>query len=173
MKQTLRLFQFTTALLFATALTLSSCSTASQQRITTFIESEYLPYGDDGTSTITGEAFLRMMDGSLRKCTGFPVLLNPATTYSAEWYERNVVGGIPLEPADPRALKFLRQTVGDSEGKFEFRNLPPGEYYAACVITVHIPIGYGSTMPRAYVARSNGKITLGPDQQLKAVLTNY
>ena len=32
-----------------------------------------------------------MIDGSLRKCTGFPVLYNPVTTYSAEWYERNVV----------------------------------------------------------------------------------
>ena len=110
MKQALPYFQFTTALLFAPALTFSSCSASPQQRITTFIESEYEPYGGDGTSTITGEAFLHMIDGSLRKCTGFPVLLNPATTYSAEWYEQNVVGGIPLEPADRRALKFLRQT---------------------------------------------------------------
>jgi hypothetical protein len=173
MKKALPLFQFTAALLLATALTFSSCSSGPQQRITTFIESEYVAYGGAGTSAITGEAFLRMIDGSLRKCTGFPVLLNPATTYSAEWYERSIVGGIPLEAADPRALKFLRQTVGDSEGKFEFRNLPPGDYYAVCVITIHIPIGYGSTIPRAYVARSNGKITLDTGQQQKAILTNY
>ncbi len=104
-----------------------------------FVESEYAPYSEEGNCTIAGQAFLKTRSGDVKYGAGNAVYCNPVTTYSREWFERAVKGGERLAAPDAKATSFVRQTVGDGEGRFRFENLPPGDYYLACPIQWEVP----------------------------------
>lgn len=108
-----------------------------------FIDSEYTPYGVPGTSTITGQAFLKTRGGDVKFGAGCVIWLNPVTTYSKEWYEKSVIKGYMLSEADPQTEKYHWETIADGFGNFEFKNLPAGNYYIACNITWQVPGKYG------------------------------
>lgn len=155
-------------LIFLSAILLGCIHTPSP-RLAVFNEAEYAPYVGEGTVSIYGDAFLKTRGGDVKKGAGNEVFLNPVTSYSTEWFERTIIGGQPLEAADPRALKYHRKTRADGDGKFEFEKLPPGEYYLACFISWEIPGPYGS-------AQSTGgwvyaKVKLVPGERKKVVLT--
>lgn len=151
------------------AATIMACAPIPQPRLIPFNEAEYTPYAQPGTATITGEAFLKTRGGDVKKGAGNKVYLNPVTSYSTEWYQRGVLGGQLLEPADERARPFFRETLADSDGRFEFQNLPAGEYYLACPIVWEVPIGYGNTMPTGGWAHA--RIKVGPGERVRAILT--
>jgi len=150
----------------------TACAAQPQARLASFIESEYAPYSKEGTASIAGEAFIKMMDGSIRRCAGFLVHLNPVTTYSKEWFERRILARQPLQPADPRAVSYHRETMGDSAGRFEFKNLPSGEYYLICQIPIHVPIGYGNTIIQEGIAHSRGPVQAHDGERAEVILTN-
>ena len=104
-----------------------------------FVPSEYEPYDRPGTGSITGQAFLKTRGGEVRFCAGEPVSLNPVTTYSREWWNVVVLGRRELAPPDSRAERYHRTTIADAEGRFQFRNLPAGEYLAACYVEWEVP----------------------------------
>lgn len=150
-------------------LVLAGCvtPTAPLPRLVSFNEEEYRPYAAAGTSVIYGEAFLKTQAGDVKKGAGNKIHLNPVTQYSTEWYERAVLAGIPLEPADPRVFHYHREMIADSEGRFRFEKLPAGEYYAICEITWAYVQG-NALLPTGGVAHA--KIRVGPGEEVKAIL---
>ncbi len=58
--------------------------------------------------------------------------MNPVTTYSTEWYERNVIARIELEVSIVPTGDFHWITRSDERGHFRFDDLPAGEYYLGC-----------------------------------------
>ena len=101
-----------------------------QPRKTEFILAEYEPYGEIGSSAIEGHAFLWDEEGDLVYGAGRLIFMNPVTTFSTEWWERNVLCQVELEPKkDHRSSYYHRITIADGFGQFRFQNLPAGEYY--------------------------------------------
>jgi hypothetical protein len=56
------------------------------------------------------------------------VALHPVTGLTTGWYSK-AVQGIPLVAGNPYADDYRRTTVSDAEGRFEFNDLPAGDYY--------------------------------------------
>lgn len=134
-----------------------------------FDPAEFEPYGHTGTATVTGQAFLRTMGGDVRYAAGLPVLLMPNTYYTSEWFQIVVLREENLKPADPEADKYTRQTIADGEGRFIFRDLPAGEYFAVCKITWAYPGYYGYAYYTGGWAYNSFKIDA--DETLNIVLT--
>jgi hypothetical protein len=98
-----------------------------------------------GNSSITGEAFLRLADGSWKGCAGFGVELLPVATYSSErifrTYGNKVRGQIRLEQNPPKFTPDAREyheialfSRCDANDKFEFKDVPAGEFYVMAFI---------------------------------------
>jgi len=138
------------------------------QRTAQFIESEYLPYGDTGTSIITGQAFLKTRGGDVKYGAGCMVYLNPVTTYSTEWFTYGIIKEMSLSKADQRIDKYHWETMADGFGNFEFKNLPTGEYYLACNITWEVPGKYNLVTTGGY-AYAQAKISTG--ETIKVIVT--
>lgn len=138
------------------------------QRTAKFIESEYAPYGDSGSSVITGQAFLKTRGGDVKFGAACMVYLNPVTTYSTEWFTYGIIKEMSLSKADPRTDKYHWETMADGFGYFEFKNLPAGEYYLACRILWEVPGKYNLETTGGY-AYAITKVK--PGETVKVVVT--
>jgi hypothetical protein len=105
------------------------------ERQATFQVEEYAPYAGKGNSGISGQVVIPMGGGKVAYGARSEVLLNPRTRYSTEWFERCVIKDESLKNGDIRADTYSRTTTTDSEGRFRFDQLRPGEYYLACRVT--------------------------------------
>ena len=115
------------------AATLLSCAMPPAPRTASFDPHEYAPYGKAGTASVTGQVFLSPGEGGVTSGAGCKqVFLEPVTTYSTEWVEREVIENRQLAAPDPRVVTYRRTTQTDGAGFFRFENLPAGAYYAAC-----------------------------------------
>ena len=107
---------------------------SARARQTSFVASEYAPYLKVGAGSIDGVAYLVMPNGSRVFCSNELVFMNPVTTLSTEWYERNVLAREELEPlplsSAPQRAHWI--TRADEQGRFRFVDLPAGEYYLGC-----------------------------------------
>lgn len=95
-----------------------------------FPEAEYaaLPKAS-GQSIIKGQAFLKTMGGDVKRAAGNPVVLEPVTSYSIEWFEKQHLQRLAMETPDPRRKPYIRTETADADGRFMFRNVPAGEYF--------------------------------------------
>lgn len=136
---------------------------------------EYARYRGTGTAVIYGEAFLRTRGGNVKKGTGSKVFMNPVTTYSTEWFERQVIGGQLLEAADERARPYLRETIADSDGRFEFIDLPAGDYYLVSPIFWEVPQQNTFNPADVYMTDTGGfahtRVTVAPGERKRVVVT--
>jgi len=139
-----------------------------QEYETSFIQSEYDPYGMPGTSEINGQAFLKTKGGDVKYGAGGTVYLTPVTTISTEFFIKYVLNGIPLKNIDTRSKKYSKSTTADGNGNFEFTNLAAGEYYIFCNIEWQYYSGKGNktTGGIAYA-----KVKVGEGRIVKAVVT--
>ncbi len=100
-------------------------------------ESEYLPYLADGSSTISGQAFLTQQGGGVVKAAGREVTLDPATSTGTEWWVR--AGKLWVHrfvlPTSQNFIKARRKVTADADGRFIFENLPAGKYYVRTEVT--------------------------------------
>ncbi|MFN0149619.1 MAG: carboxypeptidase-like regulatory domain-containing protein [bacterium] len=162
----------TTVATVALSLTLAGCFTQMRgpaARTMWFREEEYDPYRVPGDASIEGQAFLKTRGGDVKYGAGNEVVLNPATSYSSEWYDRSVVRGEALEAPDLRATSFVRTMIADGEGRFRFENLTPGDYYLACRIVWEVP---GSAFSQNYtggIAHAEAHVDSG--KTTKVILT--
>jgi hypothetical protein len=136
------------ALLFA--LFLQACSTTPPPVATKYPPIDpawYEPYAAGGTATVAGQAFLRTRGGDVKVGAGSQVTLDPATPYSAAWW--NSAAKLWVHRFEiPRSAEFTRArktTIADAEGRFKFTNLAPGSYYVRSIVTWERPGGYGTT----------------------------
>ena len=155
--------------ILAGAILLSACAPAIYPRQAIFNESEYAPYKGVGTAIVYGEAFLLTRGGDVKKGAGARIYLSPVTSYSTEFFQRSVLAGQRLEDPDPRVVPYVRTTIADSEGKFEFSDVPAGTFYLYCWIVWEVPIGYGNTMPTGGAAGT--QIQLKSADRTRVILT--
>lgn len=112
---------------------------------------------EGGNNTIRGDGFLMRRDGQVVKCSGRMVQLIPYGTYSEErmrlkyasrkyarlpMYEHQLsqlhdftYQGMYLELADPKYTEDIRSTTCNIDGKFNFKNIPSGEYFIETIIS--------------------------------------
>ncbi len=134
-----------------------------------FVALEYEAYRVDGAGSISGQAFLKTRGGDVKFGAGNVVHLKPVTTYSEEWFEREILGGEELEAADARADHYHWTTRADGFGGFLFQSIPPGRYYLTCRITWEIPRreqGFREAGGWAWA-----KVTVRDDRETRAVVT--
>jgi len=99
-----------------------------------FISLEYDDYRVNGTGTVNGQAFLRTRGGEVKFGAGSVVHVVPVTSYSFEWYNREILGDEVLAERDARAEYFHWTVRADGFGEFLLEDLPPGEYFLACEV---------------------------------------
>lgn len=110
------------------------------QMTTSFDESEFHKFAGNGTSTITGQAFLKTQGGDVKFGAGDTVSLIPITPYTTEAWQAERNGEQPQ--TDPRLQKYIRTVIADGSGDFEFQNVPAGDYYIECPIYWEVPGDY-------------------------------
>jgi hypothetical protein len=154
--------------LFAVTSLLSGCSTPRQPVCAKFVESDFAAFAGAGTSAITGQAFMKTRSGEVKLGAGNTVQLIPATAYTKEIRERSTIRGEALEPPTPDLAKYVRKTVADATGGFEFRNIPAGEYFLECSITWEVATQYGLKTDGGL---AHAAVKVGPGETAKIILT--
>ncbi len=92
---------------------------------------------DSGTGTITGRAFVKASDGSVRDAAGSSATLLPVTEYAVQ--RVNAIYGsagiatqkvqFSKESDDPRYQVYTRTAAVGEGGKFTFSGLAAGDYF--------------------------------------------
>ena len=133
-----------------------------------FDTAEYKFVKFNGEASIKGKILIPQRAGAEKPCSGCVITLNPATSYSEEFYIKTVKNGIPIDEADIRVLKYIRKTTTDDSGKFVFNNIARGKYYlySPIIYEIHNPKG-GYKKTNAYVYKT---IYVRPKQRLDVVL---
>jgi hypothetical protein len=119
---------------------LCSCSTVKLDHPAS--QEEYSGYFKKGNATLIGEAFATTKDGTVKYASGRLVHLDPASAYSTELFEKLRRHGSFWEAEeqdtvelDPRMLRYRRNALADSVGRFRFPKLAAGDYYVSCYIS--------------------------------------
>ena len=148
---------------------LGGCAGVTPQEPTAVYNSaELLPYSRPGTGRIVGQAFLKNVMGEVKYATGNTVWLHPVTSLTTEWFTKHVVHEVPLVLGNPHPDDYSRQTLADAEGRFEFADLPPGDYYLTCLIAWGVPTDIG-VLPTGSIAYA--KVTVRNGETVKAIVT--
>ena len=98
-----------------------------------------------GNSSVSGDAFLRLKDGTFKGCAGFGIELLPVAKYSSErifkTYDNNERGQILLEDNPPKFTpdakeyhEMLLKSRCNERNEFSFSNVPSGSYYVMAFI---------------------------------------
>ncbi|MDH5407184.1 MAG: hypothetical protein OEY00_01085 [Gammaproteobacteria bacterium] len=122
-------------ILTVTGLLVSACSTKpiTVDRIA-FNEVEFTSLAAQGTTSISGTAFIVDAQGEKHFPSNAQARLNPKTSYSRQWYEVNYLNQQNIADADPRYLKYVRKADIDARGNFSFENIPAGNYYISAPV---------------------------------------
>ncbi len=87
-----------------------------------FPEAEYAALEKSGNAGVKGQLFMKTRGGEVRKGAGVRILLRPKTNYA-------MAAASGVRPGrDYRLSTYDRSTVSDGDGKFEFKEIPAGEY---------------------------------------------
>jgi hypothetical protein len=161
------------ALLLLLSVILQACTALPAPRTAAFQEAEYQPYAGAGEGSVSGQVSMRTGENYVTSGGGCKeVLLEPVTSYSTEWFEREVMKNEPLGAPDPRTLTYRRTTQTDGTGYFHFERLPPGSYYVACLVRWDRWIMQG-TRPVMFEEATwvHGRLTLKAGEHGRVVLS--
>ena len=95
-----------------------------------------------GSATIAGSAFMKTRGGDVKLAAGNKVELIPETPYTRERFQ--LPSGTRVQDRDARLANFVRETIADAQGNFEFKNVPAGDYILSCVILWSYGTGMGT-----------------------------
>lgn len=91
----------------------------------------------DGSSSISGNAFMRQNGGGVVTCAGSKVFLIPGTAYATERI-RLIYGNVDagqtrqrttFTPDQPAYERLTKTTTCDSLGNFQFDNISDGDFF--------------------------------------------
>lgn len=91
----------------------------------------FRPYSQKGSGRIYGQAFLKTGGGDVKVAAGDIIELWPATPFVKDIRRIKDAGYGVANLTNEMVLQmkpFVRETVGDAQGGFEFNDLPAGEY---------------------------------------------
>jgi len=109
-----------------------------------FPVNEYNSLSKTGKATVAGHIYLNTSSGAKVYGKQTRLYLNPVTSYSTQWYNKSYLGGAKMSKVDSRLFNYLKFTTSDSNGKFEFLNVPSGSYYLIGVVKCGKQCGYNS-----------------------------
>ncbi|MDO8458630.1 MAG: hypothetical protein Q7T07_17130 [Burkholderiaceae bacterium] len=150
------------------ALAVSACVAPPQKMNVAFDAGQFAPFVGQGTATVTGQAFLKTRGGDVKVGAGNQVELVAITPYIQERLDRATINNEKMEPRDPGVLKFVRTTVADAGGNFEFKSVPAGRYAVYCDITWMTPGPYGGSITGGV---AYGVVTLKDGESVKVIVT--
>ncbi len=135
-----------------------------------FPESEYIQLKATGSSVVRGQAFLKTRGGDVKVAAGEEVQLNPVTSYSNQWFEEHYSKQNPIALGDPRQQQYIRKKIADGSGRFEFKDVPAGEYYVVAIVTWEAPTGYQAALQKqgGLVVK---RIKVSEREELEVILT--
>jgi len=107
-----------------------------------FPTSEYYRLARTGKGTVKGTIYIEDPYGKKVLGSGTRLYLNPATSYSDQWYRESYIGGNKMEKADSRLFNYLRFTASGNDGKFAFYGVPSGSYYLIGTVKCGTECGY-------------------------------
>ncbi len=107
-----------------------------------FPTSEYYRLARTGKGTIKGAIYIKDAYDNKIMGAGTRLYLNPATSYSDQWYRESYIGGYKMEKADSRLFNYLRFTAANGDGKFAFYGVPSGSYYLIGTVKCGNECGY-------------------------------
>jgi len=107
-----------------------------------FPEDEYNSLPTSGNASVKGKIYLITAGGNKIYGKHTRLYLNPVTSYSTQWYQKSYLGGAKMSKVDSRLYKYLKFTTSDSNGNFEFLNIPNGSYYLIGVVKCAQECGY-------------------------------
>lgn len=147
-------------------------------RLQTFNTSDYRSSLEDGTATITGEAFLATRGGGVHYGAGRTVQLIPVTPYTTEIFDREFLDHERLNPPiDKRLDIFARFITADSRGEFRFEHVPAGSYYLVCSIYWKVPRVNQFNSSDVYAeetgAAALGRVTVTDGETKRVVVTRW
>ena len=91
---------------------------------------------ETGTNTIVGHAMLKQRDGEVRTCAGEEVTLLPMGSYGRCYAHALTRARIETDPDELRQWnQYARSTRCDPQGRFEFANLPSGDWMIQTRVT--------------------------------------
>lgn len=166
-------------IIYVFSIFLASCASAPQifNLSTNFDISEVAWFSKQGSATISGDSFWRQAGGGVVTCAGTKISLYPQSQYADErakfLYGNNTKGfrgalhtNYQFIPDDSYDYHEARKTtICDATGKFEFLNLPSGQYYIASRVVWQVQSIWqgGSLMQKISLAENeNKKISLSP-----------
>lgn len=130
---------------------------------------EYLLLAKSGSAIVKGQAFLRTRGGDVKVAAG-EVILNPVTSYSEEWYEKGYIQGRYLGQPDQRIWEYTMTTIADGDGRFVFKNVPPGQYFVTTTVTWEAPTGRQFTL-QIQGGLVTKRITVNDEDEINIVIT--
>lgn len=154
---------------------LGGCMSFSYSHTVPLSEADYTPYLSAGTATIAGTVSAKMQAGDISNGAESFVYLVPVTPYSTEWFEHAMVSSHGISGTDPRSLRTARSTIVGSDGRFQFFNLPAGDYYLSCTITRSIPPfriwRFRLVSPSTERVDTYARVTVQPGEQAQVIVT--
>ena len=124
---------------------------------------ESVPYNREGTASIYGQALLKTRDGDIKYGAGEAVNLLPITQHSEENWKAALEGS----PIKKQQNPGIWITTSDSEGRFEFRKIPAGEYF------IDVPISWKTQYSLSGTTGTlvSKKVKVAEGESLKVLLT--
>jgi hypothetical protein len=117
--------------------TVAACAPQPYALHTSFDESAFAPYAEKGKAKVYGQAFLVTNGGEVKKGAGKKIVLMPDNSYTEEFLQ--VADSNKQPVSDPRFRAYIKITVADADGNYEFDGLPPGDYILLTEIRWMIP----------------------------------
>lgn len=163
--------------LLITSILLASCVHRAPQLVRwtplPFDEAEYNALPKTGTGIVKGQVFGRTVGGDVKKAAGESVILMPVTNYSNQYFNETAIPNHVVASApDPRYHDYELRKTADGDGRFEFTNVPPGDYYVfSQIFWGRVAVSGGAPYTAKEGGRISRRITVSNGQTTDAILS--
>lgn len=158
-----------TVVICAILISIAGCSAQQVKpvQLGAFPIAEYEALPKSGTSTVTGQVFMRTRGGDVKFGAGSDVALIPATSYTEQLWSAYQADR-PIAAPDPRARQYSRHTQADGSGYFTFKGIPAGRYYVSSSVSWEAPTQFGLSKQGGFILTP---VTVGDGDEARVMVT--